>query len=138
MKSTELYYFQTLNAFTFKRCRSKFGNIRSVPCWCNCCTCIVCLHSGVLANQSVGARVYTSTSVQSGYDQNRFAVHFKKCFVLSKRCLDVCICHQQARKHILEIHTRDWSPKLAEPFIDELAEKCVGKIKGLYCERSNI
>uniref|UniRef100_A0A8C2HBA8 ATPase family AAA domain-containing protein 2 n=1 Tax=Cyprinus carpio TaxID=7962 RepID=A0A8C2HBA8_CYPCA len=35
---------------------------------------------------------------------------------------------KKARKHILEIHTRDWSPKLAEPFIDELAEKCVG-----YC-----
>lgn len=33
----------------------------------------------------------------------------------------------QARKHILEIHTRDWNPKLAEPFVDELAEKCVGK-----------
>lgn len=35
---------------------------------------------------------------------------------------------KKARKHILEIHTRDWNPKLAEPFIDELAEKCVG-----YC-----
>lgn len=33
----------------------------------------------------------------------------------------------QARKHILEIHTRDWNPKLAEPFVEELAEKCVGK-----------
>lgn len=33
----------------------------------------------------------------------------------------------QARKHILEIHTREWNPKLAEPFVDELAEKCVGK-----------
>lgn len=33
----------------------------------------------------------------------------------------------QARKHILEIHTRDWNPKLAEPFVVELAEKCVGK-----------
>uniref|UniRef100_A0A3Q2XF29 ATPase family AAA domain-containing protein 2 n=1 Tax=Hippocampus comes TaxID=109280 RepID=A0A3Q2XF29_HIPCM len=33
-----------------------------------------------------------------------------------------------ARKHILQIHTRDWSPKLSEPFVDELAEKCVG-----YC-----
>lgn len=33
----------------------------------------------------------------------------------------------QARKHILEIHTRDWNPKLSEPFLDELAEKCVGK-----------
>lgn len=33
----------------------------------------------------------------------------------------------QARKHILGIHTRDWNPKLAEPFVEELAEKCVGK-----------
>lgn len=33
----------------------------------------------------------------------------------------------QARKHILEIHTRDWNPKLAETFVEELAEKCVGK-----------
>ncbi|XP_077365895.1 ATPase family AAA domain-containing protein 2B isoform X2 [Festucalex cinctus] len=33
-----------------------------------------------------------------------------------------------ARKHILQIHTRDWNPKLSEPFVDELAEKCVG-----YC-----
>ncbi|XP_034383303.1 ATPase family AAA domain-containing protein 2B isoform X2 [Cyclopterus lumpus] len=35
---------------------------------------------------------------------------------------------KKARKQILEIHTRDWNPKLAEPFVDELAEKCVG-----YC-----
>lgn len=35
---------------------------------------------------------------------------------------------KKARRHILQIHTRDWNPKLAEPFIDELAEKCVG-----YC-----
>uniref|UniRef100_A0A669DAS5 ATPase family AAA domain-containing protein 2 n=1 Tax=Oreochromis niloticus TaxID=8128 RepID=A0A669DAS5_ORENI len=35
---------------------------------------------------------------------------------------------KKARKHILEIHTRDWNPKLSEPFLDELAEKCVG-----YC-----
>ncbi|KAI4903798.1 hypothetical protein NFI96_010267 [Prochilodus magdalenae] len=35
---------------------------------------------------------------------------------------------KKARKHILKIHTRDWSPRLAEPFVDELAEKCVG-----YC-----
>ncbi|XP_054618114.1 ATPase family AAA domain-containing protein 2B isoform X2 [Dunckerocampus dactyliophorus] len=33
-----------------------------------------------------------------------------------------------ARKHILQIHTRDWNPKLSEEFVDELAEKCVG-----YC-----
>ncbi|KAM3602355.1 uncharacterized protein V6R79_002661 [Siganus canaliculatus] len=35
---------------------------------------------------------------------------------------------KKARKHIMEIHTRDWNPKLAEPFVEELAEKCVG-----YC-----
>ncbi|KAM9840773.1 ATPase family AAA domain-containing protein 2B [Aulostomus maculatus] len=35
---------------------------------------------------------------------------------------------KKARKQILQIHTRDWNPKLAEPFVDELAEKCVG-----YC-----
>ncbi|XP_053301076.1 ATPase family AAA domain-containing protein 2B isoform X2 [Pleuronectes platessa] len=35
---------------------------------------------------------------------------------------------KKARKQILEIHTQDWNPKLAEPFVDELAEKCVG-----YC-----
>ncbi|XP_068198096.1 ATPase family AAA domain-containing protein 2B [Antennarius striatus] len=35
---------------------------------------------------------------------------------------------KRARKHILEIHTRDWNPKLSEPFVGELAEKCVG-----YC-----
>ncbi|XP_058469113.1 ATPase family AAA domain-containing protein 2B [Solea solea] len=35
---------------------------------------------------------------------------------------------KKARKHILDIHTRDWSPKLAGPFVEELAEKCVG-----YC-----
>lgn len=39
----------------------------------------------------------------------------------------------QARKHILEIHTRDWNPKLSEPFVDELAEKCVGKHKKKFC-----
>uniref|UniRef100_A0A3P8UP21 ATPase family AAA domain-containing protein 2 n=3 Tax=Cynoglossus semilaevis TaxID=244447 RepID=A0A3P8UP21_CYNSE len=35
---------------------------------------------------------------------------------------------KKARKHILEIHTREWNPKLSEPFVEELAEKCVG-----YC-----
>ncbi|XP_010146383.1 PREDICTED: ATPase family AAA domain-containing protein 2B [Eurypyga helias] len=35
---------------------------------------------------------------------------------------------QKARKHILQIHTRDWDPKLSDPFLGELAEKCVG-----YC-----
>uniref|UniRef100_A0A8C7GEL5 ATPase family AAA domain-containing protein 2 n=1 Tax=Oncorhynchus kisutch TaxID=8019 RepID=A0A8C7GEL5_ONCKI len=33
-----------------------------------------------------------------------------------------------ARRQILEIHTRDWNPRLAEQFVNELAEKCVG-----YC-----
>ncbi|KAG5846369.1 hypothetical protein ANANG_G00114190 [Anguilla anguilla] len=35
---------------------------------------------------------------------------------------------KKARKHILQIHTREWNPRLAEPFLGELAEKCVG-----YC-----
>ncbi|XP_031438044.1 ATPase family AAA domain-containing protein 2B isoform X2 [Clupea harengus] len=35
---------------------------------------------------------------------------------------------KKARKHILEIHTRDWSPRLTESFVEELAETCVG-----YC-----
>ncbi|CAH2245930.1 ATPase family AAA domain-containing 2B isoform X1 [Pelobates cultripes] len=35
---------------------------------------------------------------------------------------------QKARKHILQIHTRDWNPKLSDAFLEELAEKCVG-----YC-----
>ncbi|XP_040204456.1 ATPase family AAA domain-containing protein 2B isoform X1 [Rana temporaria] len=35
---------------------------------------------------------------------------------------------QKARKHILQIHTRDWNPKLSKAFLEELAEKCVG-----YC-----
>ncbi|XP_062323855.1 ATPase family AAA domain-containing protein 2B isoform X1 [Osmerus eperlanus] len=35
---------------------------------------------------------------------------------------------KKARKQILDIHTRDWNPRLAEPFVEELAEKCVG-----YC-----
>ncbi|XP_061478681.1 ATPase family AAA domain-containing protein 2B isoform X2 [Rhineura floridana] len=35
---------------------------------------------------------------------------------------------QKARKHILQIHTRDWNPKLSDHFLGELAEKCVG-----YC-----
>ncbi|XP_060709644.1 ATPase family AAA domain-containing protein 2B isoform X1 [Hemiscyllium ocellatum] len=35
---------------------------------------------------------------------------------------------KKARKHIFQIHTRDWNPKLLQGFLDELAEKCVG-----YC-----
>lgn len=42
--------------------------------------------------------------------------------------IDVILCLLfKARKHILEIHTRDWNPKLSEPFLNELSEKCVGK-----------
>ncbi|KAF7690332.1 hypothetical protein HF521_012136 [Silurus meridionalis] len=47
---------------------------------------------------------------------------------------------KQARKHILEIHTRDWNPKLSDSFMEELAEKCVGycgaDIKALCTEAS--
>ncbi|KAJ8275398.1 hypothetical protein COCON_G00100230 [Conger conger] len=35
---------------------------------------------------------------------------------------------KKARRHILQIHTREWTPPLAPPFLGELAEKCVG-----YC-----
>ena len=34
----------------------------------------------------------------------------------------------QARRHILSIHTREWEPKPSQPFINELADYCVG-----YC-----
>ena len=34
----------------------------------------------------------------------------------------------QARKQILSIHTGSWQPKLNELFIDQLAEKCAGKL----------
>uniref|UniRef100_A0A673ZGX4 ATPase family AAA domain containing 2B n=1 Tax=Salmo trutta TaxID=8032 RepID=A0A673ZGX4_SALTR len=34
---------------------------------------------------------------------------------------------KKARRQILEIHTRDWNPRLAEQFVNELAEKCVGR-----------
>lgn len=33
---------------------------------------------------------------------------------------------QQARRDILKIHTRQWTPPPSETFLDELAEKCVG------------
>ncbi|XP_065608190.1 ATPase family AAA domain-containing protein 2 [Cyrtonyx montezumae] len=36
--------------------------------------------------------------------------------------------NKEARKEILKIQTRDWTPKLLDTFIDELAEECVG-----YC-----
>lgn len=35
---------------------------------------------------------------------------------------------REARREILKIHTRQWSPLPSEDFLDELAEKCVG-----YC-----
>lgn len=66
---------------TFER-SWKFGNVRSVRRWFNCCTCIVCLHSGVLANQSISAGVYMSTFVQS--------VMIKTVLLsISKRALEV-------------------------------------------------
>ncbi|XP_075597667.1 ATPase family AAA domain-containing protein 2-like [Balearica regulorum gibbericeps] len=36
--------------------------------------------------------------------------------------------NQEARKEIFKIHTRDWTPKPLDMFLEELAEKCVG-----YC-----
>ncbi|XP_052559918.1 ATPase family AAA domain-containing protein 2 isoform X2 [Tympanuchus pallidicinctus] len=36
--------------------------------------------------------------------------------------------NKEARKEIFKIHTRDWTPKLLDTFIDELATECVG-----YC-----
>ncbi|XP_075599496.1 ATPase family AAA domain-containing protein 2 isoform X1 [Balearica regulorum gibbericeps] len=36
--------------------------------------------------------------------------------------------NQEARKEIFKIHTRDWTPKPLDIFLEELAEKCVG-----YC-----
>ncbi|XP_062437686.1 ATPase family AAA domain-containing protein 2-like [Rhea pennata] len=36
--------------------------------------------------------------------------------------------NKEARKEILKIHTRAWSPKPLDAFLEELAEKCVG-----YC-----
>lgn len=34
----------------------------------------------------------------------------------------------QSRRHILQIHTKDWEPKLSQAFISEVADTCVG-----YC-----
>ncbi|NXX46800.1 ATAD2 protein, partial [Tricholaema leucomelas] len=36
--------------------------------------------------------------------------------------------NKEARKEILKIHTRDWTPRLLDIFLDEVAEECVG-----YC-----
>ncbi|XP_072184827.1 ATPase family AAA domain-containing protein 2-like isoform X2 [Excalfactoria chinensis] len=48
--------------------------------------------------------------------------------------------NKEARKEIFKIHTRDWSPKLLDTFIDELATECVGycgaDIKSLCAEAS--
>ncbi|KAM4687876.1 ATPase family AAA domain-containing protein 2 isoform 2-T2 [Discoglossus pictus] len=39
-----------------------------------------------------------------------------------------CLPDRHARKEILKIHTREWSPKPTDLFLEELSEKCVG-----YC-----
>ncbi|NXR14699.1 ATAD2 protein, partial [Semnornis frantzii] len=36
--------------------------------------------------------------------------------------------NKEARKEIFKIHTRDWTPRLLDMFLDEVAEECVG-----YC-----
>ncbi|KFP37469.1 ATPase family AAA domain-containing protein 2, partial [Chlamydotis macqueenii] len=36
--------------------------------------------------------------------------------------------NKEARKEIFKIHTRDWTPKPSDTFLEELAERCVG-----YC-----
>lgn len=33
---------------------------------------------------------------------------------------------RQARKDILKIHTRQWTPPPSDSFLEELADKCVG------------
>lgn len=33
----------------------------------------------------------------------------------------------QSRKEILKIHTAQWKPRPSEDFLDELADRCVGK-----------
>lgn len=41
----------------------------------------------------------------------------------------VCVCvggGSQARKDILKIHTRQWTPSPSDAFLEELADKCVG------------
>ncbi|XP_072184854.1 ATPase family AAA domain-containing protein 2-like isoform X1 [Excalfactoria chinensis] len=48
--------------------------------------------------------------------------------------------NKEARKEIFKIHTRDWTPKLLDTFIDELATECIGycgaDIKSLCAEAS--
>ena len=50
-------------------------------------------------------------------------------FYLSSSSSNICfyISNYQARTQILQIHTKEWIPKLSEPFLAELAEKCAGK-----------
>lgn len=38
----------------------------------------------------------------------------------------------------MKIHTRDWNPKLSEPFLDELAEKCVGKSDASFIQTHRV
>lgn len=61
----------------------------------------------------------------------RVLVHRKDCCLCTRRCAGhpiICLYFApQARKHILQIHTRDWSPRLSDLFLGELAEKCVGE-----------
>lgn len=40
----------------------------------------------------------------------------------------------QARKEILKIHTRQWTPPLSEAFLEELADKCVGKLSTCHVQ----
>ncbi len=99
--------------------------VSSVPVWF-LDVYAVCLHSRVLANQ-ISSYAFTSPFVKCLWSKQFCCAFWSALFYL----YTVCVCvyaHQQARKHILEIHTRDWSPKLAEPFVNELAEKCVGKM----------
>lgn len=38
-----------------------------------------------------------------------------------------CLAFLQSRKQILQIHTKEWNPKLSSAFLGELADKCVGE-----------
>lgn len=39
------------------------------------------------------------------------------------------VFHFQARKEIFKIHTRDWTLRPLDKFLEELAEKCVGEFE---------
>lgn len=41
-------------------------------------------------------------------------------------CCDLVSFVWQARKDILKIHTRQWTPPPSDTFLEELADKCVG------------